>query len=257
MRKLPDSAWVAGVDGCKGGWVVALGQVRGETKVPYVVPTIQDVFASDPKPSIVAIDVPIGLPTFSKTGGRRPEPELRKLLRGRASSVFRVPCRAAIYAGLDANGDVDRTKYDAAKALAKKHSEDGKGFSLQSFYIFDKIAEVDRFLGTNKALRPEIFETHPELAFYRMNGKNPVLNSKTKTGGFECRRTLLEQRGIPLDAINHRPKHAKRDDVADALACLVTARCLAKGKAKSFPERPCKDATGLEMAIWACCCANG
>jgi threonine dehydratase len=257
MIKLPDDAWVAGVDGCKGGWVVALGQVKGKTKMPFVVSTIQEVLASDPKPSIVAIDVPIGLPTRSPAGGRKCEPAIRAILRGKANSVFRVPCRSAIYKGLDKNGWVDKAQYRAAYDDACNNSEDETGFSLQSLYIFNKIAEVDKFLAAKKAHACNIYEAHPELAFYCMNGKKPVMISKTKKLGFEHRRLLLERQEIPLEAINHCPKYAKRDDVADAFACLVTARCLAKGKATSFPDKPCKDDTGLLMAIWACCGANG
>lgn len=251
MTRLPDDAWVAGVDGCKGGWVIALGQVNGATKNPFFIDSIKNIFHREPAPLLVAIDVPIGLPTCSPVGGRLPEPELRKLLRGKASSVFRVPCREAIYAGLD-GGKADRKKYEAAKKIAQNNSKDGKAFSLQSFYIFDKIAEVDIYLRFNgRAKAKKFYETHPELAFYYMNGRAPVLPSKKSEEGFKCRRRLLQKYGIAPDVINKWPKEAKRDDAVDALACLVTARCLARTAASPHPASYDKDAHGLPMAIWA------
>ncbi|MFA6266312.1 MAG: DUF429 domain-containing protein [Pseudolabrys sp.] len=251
MINLPDEVWVAGVDGCKGGWVVALGQVKGETKLPFVVSTIREVFTSDPKPSIVAIDVPIGLPTYSPAGGRKCEPTIRTILRGKASSVFRVPCRDAIYAGLT-EGKLDRGKYEAAKTIAKEKSTDKKGFSLQSFYIFDKIAAVDRHLLDHQEIGGNVYEAHPELTFHYMKNGIHALPSKKTPKGITERNELLRKAGIPSNVIEARPlRDAKPDDALDALACLVTARRIALCLAKQHPENPCRDDRGLPMAIWA------
>lgn len=252
MEQASKNVWLAGVDGCKGGWVVALGQVNGVTEKPFFIRSIGDIFNGKSAPSLVAIDVPIGLPTHSPVGGRKPEPELRKLLRGKESSVFRVPCRAAIHAGLDASGKADRRKYDAAKKIAQNNSEDGKAFPLQSFYIFDKINEVDAYLRLKgRAKAKKFYETHPELAFYYMNECAPVLASKKSKEGFRHRRRLLLREGIAPDVIDNWPKEAKRDDAVDALACLVTARCLAKNAARPHPTFFEKDDCKLPMAIWA------
>lgn len=257
MTEIPDGAWVAGIDGCKGGWIVALGQINGATERPVFVHSIHDVFRRKPTPSLIAIDVPIGLPTCSPAGGRGPEPELRKLLRGKASSVFRVPCRAAIYAGLNADGKVDRKKYDSARKIAQENSKDGKAFPLQSLYIFDKITQVDTYLRIDgRRNAKKFYETHPELAFYYMNECAPVLASKKSEEGFRHRRRLLLREGIAPDVIANWPKEAKRDDAIDALACLVTARCLAKGSAKPHPAYYDNDGCNLPMVIWACGCAD-
>src|SRR5512138_2468710 len=90
--------WVAGVDGCPAGWIVALARLDGaaEPRV-VVVPTFADVLAAAPSRSAIAVDMPIGLPERIGPGGRGPERALRPLLGARQSSVFAVPSRRAVF----------------------------------------------------------------------------------------------------------------------------------------------------------------
>lgn len=252
MKKPSKNFWLAGVDGCKGGWVVAYGRLDGETQKPRFASTIDEIVYGDERPSIIAIDVPIGLPKYSPVGGRGPEPELRKILKGRASSVFRVPSRRVIYAGLDGDLKVVRSQYKVACELARKTSKDERAFALQSLYIFDKIASVDTFLRAHPDCVSFVHETHPELAFNYMNSGAPVPSSKKSKEGFEARCRLLIKAGIPVEAIYALPpRGAKRDDAIDSLACLVTARRIGNKLAKRHPDSECKDEYGLPMAIWA------
>lgn len=252
MEQASKNVWLAGVDGCKDGWVVAFAQLDGETQEPRFAKTIDEIVYGDERPSIIAIDVPIGLPTFSPVGGRGPEPELRKILKGKASSVFRVPSRCAIYAGIDAEFTIVRSRYAAACKIACDTSKDKKAFALQSFYIFDKIASVDTFLRAHPDCVSSVHETHPELAFYYMNGSAPVLASKKSKEGREARCRLLKKAGISDETIGApTPIGAKRDDVIDSLACLVTARQIGKKLAKRHPELARKDEYNLPIGIWA------
>lgn len=252
MEKPSENIWLAGVDGCKGGWVVAYGRLDGETQKPRFAKTIDKVIHSDERPAIIAIDVPIGLPKRSPVGGRGPENELRGILKGKASSVFRVPSRSAIYAGLDDELNVVRSQYAAACAIARKTSRDEMAFALQSFYIFDKIASVDMFLRSHTECISFVYETHPELAFYYMNGCAPVLPSKKSKEGIDARRRLLKEAGISQEVIDALPpKGAKRDDAIDSLACLITARRTAKKLARCHPESDCKDEYNLPISVWA------
>jgi predicted RNase H-like nuclease len=252
MKQPSKNVWLAGVDGCKGGWVVAFGQLDGKTQKPRFVSTIDEIVYSDERPAIIAIDVPIGLPKCSPVGGRGPEPELRKILKGRASSVFRVPSRSTIYAGLDVEFKIVRSKYTTACEMARTTSKDGMAFALQSFYIFDKIASVDTFLRAHPDCVSSVHETHPELAFYYMNGCVSVFDSKKSKKGIEVRGRLLKEAGISDETIiAPPPMGAKRDDAIDSLACLVTARRIGKKLAKCHPEPPCKDEHGLPIAVWA------
>ncbi len=252
MGKASKNVWLAGVDGCKGGWVVAYGRLDGETQKPRFVKTLSEIIYGEERPAIIAIDVPIGLPKCSPVGGRGPEPELRKILQRKASSVFRVPSRAAIYAGLDAELEVVRSQYSAACKKARETSKDETAFALQSFYIFDKIASVDMFLRGHPECVSSVYETHPELAFFYMNGFAPVLPSKKSTDGREARRRLLNAYGISDEAVLAPPPiGAKPDDAIDSLACLVTARRIGMSFAKSHPEEDCKDECGLPIGFWA------
>src|SRR3982075_737496 len=90
-----------GVDGCRTGWVVAFAQAVDSDMHVRIVPRFADVLAAPEAPSIVAVDIPIGLPERAGPGGRAAENAVRPLLGARQSSVFSVPSRAALQAGGD------------------------------------------------------------------------------------------------------------------------------------------------------------
>jgi threonine dehydratase len=90
--------WIAGVDGCRTGWVVAFAGARHDDVRVRVVTKFADVFAASEQPRIVAADMPIGLPAQIGPRGRGPERVVRPLLGVRQSSVFAVPSRSAVYA---------------------------------------------------------------------------------------------------------------------------------------------------------------
>src|SRR3974377_928001 len=94
MTKVAADEWLAGVDGCPGGWIAAF--VRGEEVRVEVLARFVNVLAL--RPALVAIDIPMGLPERAGYGGRAAENAVRPLLGARQSSVFSVPSRAAIYA---------------------------------------------------------------------------------------------------------------------------------------------------------------
>ena len=83
---------VAGVDGCKGGWVLAVRDTHADTLDIHFVPTFREVLSAVPAPGIVCVDIPIGLMRRALPGGRRCDQEARKLLgQPRARSVFSPP----------------------------------------------------------------------------------------------------------------------------------------------------------------------
>lgn len=63
--------WLAGVDGCKGGWVVVLREMDSRKIAIHVVDAISMVCESDAAPDILCIDVPIGLLDQAVPGGER------------------------------------------------------------------------------------------------------------------------------------------------------------------------------------------
>jgi predicted RNase H-like nuclease len=192
------------------------------------------------------------LPDFSEPQGREPERVVRPLLGPRRSSVFRVPSRAAVYAGVNPTIPDPRERYVKACAVARATSADNKAFSKQGFCLFPKIVQVDKLLSEQKHFRRRVFETHPELAFRQLNEGAPLRESKKSDGGLAKRRQLLLGAKIPAAAVSEAPpKGAGYDDLLDALVCAVVARRINEGNACAFPDRPKRDSYGLPMAIWA------
>lgn len=239
--------WLAGVDGCAGGWIAAFVRPSGDEGTLAVFARFADVLAAPQRPAVVAADVPIGLPDRVGRGGREAENAVRPLLGARQSSVFSVPSRAAIAAA----------DYAAACAAALSTSEPPRKVSKQLFNIAPKIREVDAVLRGEPALVPRVFEVHPELAFWRLNGERALSEPKKVKGrpyppGLALRRKLLCAAGLPPALIEAPPpKGAYADDLLDALACAAVARRLHEGTARPFPDPPPRDRYGLPMAIWA------
>lgn len=257
MTNHDNDAWLAGVDCCPGGWIAVFGRPDGEVKPPRVIERFSDIVAAEERPAIVAVDIPIGLPKQSPVHGRLAESAVRPLLGDRKSSVFRIPSRRAVEASVAAEPADDRERFLKACEIARQTSDDNKAFAKQGFYILDKVVEVDEFLRAHPSYIARVFETHPELAFVRMNGGAPLsepkkLKSKVYPPGLELRRTLLRRTGIPdVVATVRPPKGAANDDLIDALACLVTARRIHNRSARSYPADPPRDEHDLPMAIWA------
>ncbi|WP_374252902.1 DUF429 domain-containing protein [Xanthobacter sp.] len=110
---------LAGIDGCRGGWVVARWDGAGRLDLIRVA-RVEALFDAPDAPAIACVDMPIGLPETSEVGGRAAERAVRPLLDKRQSSVFAVPARAAVMAGL---GPADeRERFAAACAAALAHS---------------------------------------------------------------------------------------------------------------------------------------
>jgi predicted RNase H-like nuclease len=239
--------WLAGVDGCGGGWIAAFVRPSGGDGAVAVFPRFADVLAAVRRPAIVAVDIPIGLPERTGHGGREAENAVRPLLGARQSSVFSVPSRAAIEAA----------DYAAACAAALATSEPPRKVSKQLFNIAPKIREVDAVLRADRAAAARVYEVHPELAFWRLNGERALtepkkVKSRPYAPGLALRRQLLQAAGLPAELIAAAaPKGAGADDLVDALACAAIARRIHAGLARPFPDPPPRDDFGLPMAIWA------
>ncbi|MEM8703318.1 MAG: DUF429 domain-containing protein [Pseudomonadota bacterium] len=245
---MPDSAgtWVAGVDGCKSGWAAVLRNLEDPAGLRLALfPGFADLLAYDPYLSIIAIDMPIGLADRIGPDGRGPEKAARRHLGERQSSVFSVPARAAVY----------ETDYRQACETAQRTSEPPRKVSKQCFYLFPKIREIDALM--TPELESRVFEVHPELAFWRLNGETAMslpkkVKSRANPDGLDQRRDLLLSKGLPASFLDQTPpKGCGRDDLLDAAAnSLIAERCL-NGVAEPFPDPFARDARGLRMAIWA------
>ena len=84
----------AGADGCRSGWICLVREQSGEV-LPKLFGTAEALMSQEPRPAVLAIDIPIGL---AEVGPRLCDLEARKRLGPRASSVFTAPIRPLLAA---------------------------------------------------------------------------------------------------------------------------------------------------------------
>ncbi len=221
---------VAGVDGCRAGWVMVRRDAAGRFAAPIVAASLDGL----PETGMVVIDIPIGLP---ESGRRACDLEARAMLGPRRNSVFTGVRRPLLAMG----------SYEAANAWGKR---DGEGLTKQMWNILPKIREVDDWI--TPARSRKLREGHPELAFAGVSGRPMAHYKKTPEGeaerlaamaGFISRDTVLEW----LDGA--RGSGAARDDIVDALALCRSAARVLLGCHGQLPADPPKDARGLPMEM--------
>jgi predicted RNase H-like nuclease len=223
---------IAGADGCKHGWVFVY-QIDGKLNT-MVTTTVREALHRLPPETVLAIDIPIGLP---KAGDRPCCKQARQLLQARRSSVFPVPVRACI----------DARSHDEAKGM--HYRADGRMISAQAWAIVPKIREVDNLLRSDPSLRQRIYEMHPEVSFCQWQGE-PMKHGKKKLLGYFERETLIDSvwPGERLRLWDKVRREAGRDDFNDAFAALWTARRITDGSVVCLTS-PEVDQEGLPMRI--------
>lgn len=239
----PATGWVAGVDGCRGGWFVVLSRMDGRAVRHRRVDGFEALLTLPEAPRVVGIDVIIGLPDAPRQGGRACDRRARQLLGGaRSSSVFSPPAYAVL----------DCATYAEALAVNRAHSPDGVGLSKQTFHLLPKLRAVAEHM--TPARQKYMREVHPELAFFAMNGARPLAHSKHKAAGRHERITLLRAQGF--DSVRaaideYAGADVGADDMLDAYAVCWSAQRMAQGTAVRLPApAPPRNARGLCMEIW-------
>lgn len=245
MANTDSERWVAGVDGCRGGWLVVMrplddpSRARVELKKQFA-----EVLAMEPRAEIIAVDMPIGLPP---SGGRRADFEARANLGKRKSAVFAMPSREAVY----------QNCYRLACEAAARTSNPSRMISKQAFNIFPKIIEIDALMSPE--MQERVREVHPEVGFWALNGDKPLelpkkMKARPDQPGLVYRRKLLLDEGYLASLIEGRggfkAVDAGRDDLLDAAVCSWSAARIARGEGRRFPSEPDIDAKGLRMEIW-------
>lgn len=248
---------IAGVDGCKAGWIAVIRRDTEAEPAAAIFGRFEDLLAALPASAVVAVDMPIGLPDFTNKGGRGPEALVRPLLGQRQSSVFSIPSRAAVHAAAAFTSiEAWYAAHRRASAVAMQTSGPSRGVSIQAFGIFAKIREIDALMIARPDLRERVFESHPEVAFWRLNGGRAMdLPKKVKgavnPAGMEERRALLVRCGHDRAFLEQAPpRGAANDDFLDACAMMLVAERHRRGEAMSFPAPPGRDAYGIPVAIW-------
>ena len=231
-----------GVDGCRAGWL-AIGLEVGSNWQVNIFPNAASLWNHYRQASLILIDIPIGLKADGNAE-RRCDPQARRLLGPRRSSVFPAPCREAIYAG----------SYQEACDVNQRLT--GKRLSVENWNIIPKIRDVDLLLSEDISARDHIREIHPELCFWGLAGR-PMQYAKKRSEGL-AERTQLLQSIYPqaADIIVHvlstyRRKDVAKDDILDALVASVTG-LMGEQNLVSIPSEPEFDERGLRMEMVYC-----
>jgi predicted RNase H-like nuclease len=203
---------VAGVDGCKSGWV-AVVLAEGRFREARLCAGVDTPFDELEDVVRIAIDVPIGY------GPRRADALARALVGG--SSVFTIP---------------ERERFEAPFG-------EGGGISAQAHALGDRIRHVTEIASRDTRFR----EAHPELCFTAMNGMRRLEHRKKSAGGAFERLALLTKHGINIDrGALGAAATVPLDDLLDAAACAWTA---ARRDAVPLPDPP-EHREGVSAAIW-------
>jgi predicted RNase H-like nuclease len=225
--------FVAGIDGCRAGWVAFKVELPSLATSVDVV-DLAELLSSRPNDLLcLAIDIPIGLLDCS----RACDNAARKLLgQPRGTSVFAAPCRATLSAATHA----------AASQINRENA--GRGLSQQAFGIIPKIKQVD------DAIKPEsqrwALEVHPEVCFWALNQYRPMAHNKKSKEGAAERVTVLRRifPNIEQHLANRLPRVGK-DDLLDAAAAAWTALRW-HGNEAEFVCSPEPDPRSLATTIW-------
>jgi len=224
---------IAGVDGCKNGWIVVESTLNLNGLKWKIAPHWN---AIGPIAEVIAVDMPIGI---SGDGVRQCEVEARNKLSPCGSRVFKTLPRGAL------------RFHQEDWAIANQWSKTNGfgGISKQIWNIRPKILEIDKSI--TRSAQDRVHEAHPELAFARLNGGKP-LASKHTAEGLAVRRTLLRAAGfetLETWLSELRGTGAKDDDLLDACALVLTARHIELGTAIQMPQQAQRDERGLRMSI--------
>jgi predicted RNase H-like nuclease len=212
-----------GIDGIPGAWV-AVYLAKNQQYFDYG--DLDRLLAISYERAM--IDVPIGLPL---RGYRTCDVEAREHVRSR---VF-----------LGARWNV--WLFESYKNANDRYwSSDDKGISKQLWGIRDKLKEVNEVMTPERQSR--LMETHPELVFWRLNGRKYLENKKTDAGRTQ-RIELLERHGFNKIGKWLGLRYGtgiRRDDLIDACACALAAR----NSKERFPNGDPQKARGIRMEIW-------
>ena len=235
---------VAGVDGVRGGWVMATTAVADGSAVEFSAWGGLEALWAEARARdllVVGFDMPVGLPGPER---RTADVAARELLQARRSSLFWTPPLCTLDAA------------DHAEANLRARRQTDRGLSAQTFALMPKIRELRTALAPEDfapAALPRAAEVHPESSFVRLAGA-PMTASKRKLAGLQERSAVLA--GVfcniseaalftPLPG----PCEPALDDLLDAAAAAWTARRIIAGEAECLSAGE-HDETGYPMHIW-------
>ncbi|SCK38013.1 Predicted nuclease (RNAse H fold) [Streptomyces sp. WMMB 322] len=230
-RRDTDRMVILGVDACKQGWV-AVELSDGAYTDAQFSNDLRDILDATLRAEVVAVDMPLGLVSH---GWRKADTEAKAVLGPRANSVFRVPPQQVWL----------ENHYEAANRRCQELT--GSGLSQQTWGLAAKLRAANECLESDGG---RLYEVHPEVSFWALNGKAPLPHKKTSWEGQMTRRALLRKAGVVLPDDLGLAGRVPPDDVLDAAAAAWSAHRIAKQDAFCLPDPPQLDRRGRPIAIW-------
>jgi predicted RNase H-like nuclease len=238
MQRGPELPYelLAGAVPCPPGWLVASGKLVGiqvHPEPPRVVKTFREVLDNIPAYVVIAVTVPIGLPTKPTRGGRKADQQARKILGfPHAGAIGSTPTRPAL----------SKRNYEEARKA------NGGLLDVVTWQQFKKIRELDAEM--QPYLQRRVYEVRPELSFFQLNENGAMQHTKKSARGHREREDLLRRRMPGSERIlDVELPRVRLTHLVDAAATLWTARRIVAKAVSRVPEEPEWDDNGLRMEI--------
>jgi len=230
---------VVGVDNCPRGWIAVELNTDTTDLTTRFFGRFTDLLVAYADVPAIAVDVPIGLMDGTP---RRCDIEARKRLGWPGmANIFPAPARSMI------------AVTDFREAKEQTRARYGHAVTRRSFSMFRQVAELDAAM--TPELQNRVYEIHPDMSFWAMNGRNALQFGKKTQAGLEDRLALLAKHFVGFNVPSSR-REAKAlaplagvDDLLDAIAAAWTARRIGDGIAEYLPATPEIDERGLRMEI--------
>ncbi len=229
---------IAGVDGCHGGWVVAMRKDEATLPEIQIYETFGDVLENLHSYTIV-VDMPIGLANI-REGKRKADVEAKSILTQvkRGGSVFYPPVKEVIERVIEKPELVSYNERNYEAVCAMSYELTNRKLSRQTFGILRKIVEI------NSVKTKNIYEFHPEIVWVKTCGARQLDYKKSGKGEEQRIKYLSQWLDIPqndlrtliADSRRGQCKDVSRDDIIDALAGLLVAKRICNHESETLPN---------------------
>jgi len=194
---------------------------------PKIYSTFLEILSERPSFSIIVVNAAIGYLDGPEPGVRTCEREARAMLGRRGSAVHNAPTRAAMKDSvLRADSGVDAV----TRVLLPRYRE-----------VADEMSPYRQRV---------VYEGHPELSFYQLNGDHPLRWSKKTDAGHRERRAVLEKKIPGINKIiDVEFRGVPRKHFLDLAALLWTSRRVFGHAAIRLPYEAEWDSEGLRKEL--------
>jgi predicted RNase H-like nuclease len=221
---------VAGVTPCAPGWLVASAKLHGSTFAPEasrVLESFVEVLDERPTFSAIALNAPVGYVDDRHAGVRTCDRLARALLGRRGSTVHNAPPRDSLLEDPEIHED---------------------GLDAVTNVLLRRYREVAAEMAPYR--QRTVYEVHPELSFFQLNGDEPLRWSKKTEAGIEERRVLLREKVPGSERILETDlEGVPLSHLLDVAAILWTARRIFARAGTRLPTEPEWDQQGLRMEL--------